>query len=284
MATVHGSCLCNDVTWEADGPFELMSHCHCGRCRKCHGTAFSTTVIAPEARFRYTGGHDRVVAFAPEGLFPRPFCGRCGAGVPAPPSNGQVVLNAGSLDEDPGLRPLARIFVGSNAPWYELFDDLPRFDAWPPGFDFPALADPPREPAPPGVVRGSCLCGGVAFAIEGPATTARYCHCTRCRKARAAAHNTNLVTPIAATRFTRGADRVRTYKLPEARFFSQSFCADCGGKLPRHDEGRGIAIVPMGALDDDPGMRAVCQIFVGSKAPWVELDPKLQPYDGPLPA
>lgn len=284
MATVHGSCLCGDVTWEAGGPLDLMSHCHCSRCRKAHGTAFSTGLLAPEGGFRMTAGGDRIVAFAPDGLFPRPFCGRCGASVPPPASEGRVVLNAGSLDEDPGIRPLARIFTGSNAPWYELFDALPRFETGPPGFDFPALPEPPREPAPPGVVRGSCLCGGVAFVVEGPPTTARYCHCTRCRKARAAAHATNLMAPMASLRFVRGADRVRTYKIPEARFFSQSFCADCGGKLPRLDPERAIAIVPMGALDDDPGVRAVCQIFVASKAPWIDLDPKLQPYDGALPA
>jgi hypothetical protein len=284
MATVHGSCLCGDVTWEADGPFELMSHCHCSRCRKAHGTAFSTALLAPEAGFRSTGGRERVVAFGADGAFPRPFCGRCGSSVPAAASDGHVALHAGSLDEDPGVRPLAHIFVGSKAPWYELFDALPRFDAWPPGFDFPALPDPPREPAPPGTVRGSCLCGEVAFVVEGPATTARYCHCRRCRKARAAAHATNLVAPIAATRFVRGAERVRMFKLPEARFFAQSFCVDCGGKLPRLDPGRAIAVVPLGALDDDPGLRAACQIFAAWKAPWIELDPKIPAYDEAAPA
>jgi len=284
MATVHGSCLCGDVTWEAEGPFELMHHCHCGRCRKGHGTAFSTALMAPEAGFRSTSGRDRIVAFAPAGAVARPFCGRCGSSVPPPASDGQVLLHAGSLDEDPGVTPIARIFVGSNAPWYALFDALPRFDAWPPDFDFPVLPDPPRTPAPPGAVRGSCLCGGVAFVVEGPATTARYCHCSRCRKARAAAHATNLVAAIASTRFTHGAERVRTFKLPEARYFSQSFCADCGGKLPRLDPERAIAIVPMGSLDDDPGMRAACQIFAASKAPWVELDPEIPAYDEAAPA
>lgn len=284
MTTVHGSCLCGDVTWEAKGPFELMSHCHCGRCRKAHGTAFSTGLMAPEAGFRLTSGAERIVPYAPASLFPRPFCGRCGSSVPPPASDGRVVLHAGSLAEDPGMRPLARIFVGSNPPWYEIADGLPRFDAWPPGFAFPVLPDPPREPAPPGVVRGSCLCGGVAYTVEGPPTTARYCHCTRCRKGRAAAHATNLVAPIAALRFVRGRGRVRTFKVPEARFFAQSFCADCGGKLPRLDPERGIAIVPMGSLDDDPGVRPVCQIFAADVAPWLELDPKLTAYPAAAPA
>jgi hypothetical protein len=38
--------------------------------------------------------------------------------------------------------------------------------------------------------------------------------------------------------------------------------------MPRvHDE-RGIDILPMGTLDDDPGVRPASHIFTASKAPW----------------
>ena len=281
---VQGSCLCGDVAWEARGPFELMAHCHCTRCQKAHGTAFSTGFAASAGAFGFTRGTERIATSASPLGPTRPFCPRCGASVPGTPTDGRVFLNAGSLDDDPGVRPLAHIFVGSKAPWYELFDALPRFDAWPPGFELPVLPDPPRTPPPPDAVRGSCLCGGVAFVVEGPPATARYCHCSRCRKGRAAAHAANLVAPSGAVRCLRGAERVREYRLPGARWFAQAFCADCGGKLPRLDPERGIGIVPMGALDDDPPIRAVCQIFAASKAPWIELDPRLPAHDELAPA
>ena len=38
---------------------------------------------------------------------------------------------AGSLDEDPGMRPQAHIFVGSKAPWFEITDQLPQFKEFP---------------------------------------------------------------------------------------------------------------------------------------------------------
>ena len=41
---IRGSCLCGDVAWQVDGPVELMSHCHCSRCRKSHGAAFATAL------------------------------------------------------------------------------------------------------------------------------------------------------------------------------------------------------------------------------------------------
>jgi hypothetical protein len=36
----------------------------------------------------------------------------------------------------------------------------------------------------------------------------------------------------------------------------------------------------MGALDDDPGVRARCHIFVDSKAPWFEITDSLPQYEG----
>jgi hypothetical protein len=40
-------------------------------------------------------------------------------------------LALGTLDDDPGLRPRCHVWVGSKAPWYEITDDLPRFEEEP---------------------------------------------------------------------------------------------------------------------------------------------------------
>jgi hypothetical protein len=39
-----------------------------------------------------------------------------------------VHVALGSLVDAPTLRPTKHIFVGSKAPWFEITDDLPRFD------------------------------------------------------------------------------------------------------------------------------------------------------------
>ena len=69
----------------------------------------------------------------------------------------------------------------------------------------------------------------------------------------------------------RGETQLQSYKLPEARFFTQAFCARCGSPVARLDPSRGIAIVPAGSLDGDPGVRVMEHIFVDSKAPWFEI-------------
>ena len=43
-----------------------------------------------------------------------------------------MVIPAGSLDDDPGIRQETNIFVGSKAPWVEISDDVQCFDEYPP--------------------------------------------------------------------------------------------------------------------------------------------------------
>jgi hypothetical protein len=267
---MHASCLCGDVSWDVEGPFELAHHCHCGRCRKAHGTAFATFAGAPLASFRMQG-REHVARYASSPGLSRCFCRRCGSVVPGGEGvDGQVFVPVGSFTDAPGVRPLAHIFVASKAPWYAIADGLPRFDAYPPGFGASVLPDrPPVDP--PGGVRGSCLCGGVAWRLVGDPILCRNCHCGRCRRGRSAAHASNLGVRLEDFRWTRGEELVASYEVPEARFFTQAFCSVCGGKVPRLDPGRGIAVVPLGSLDDDPGVRPTEHIFVASKAPWFEI-------------
>jgi hypothetical protein len=58
-----------------------------------------------------------------------------------------------------------------------------------------------------------------------------------------------------------------------------SMCRTCGSGMPRADHGRGIAVVPLGSLDDDPGTGAVDHIFVGSKAQWYTITDDLPRFD-----
>ncbi len=119
--------------------------------------------------------------------------------------------------------------------------------------------------------QASCLCGDVAWEFGAPLELMTHCHCGRCRKARSAAHGSNIATSVDGVRFTRGADLLTSYKVPEAQFFTQVFCRVCGSPMPRIDRERDRAIVPLGGLDDDPGIRPQAHIFAASKAPWFDI-------------
>src|SRR5207247_10538874 len=112
----------------------------------------------------------------------------------------------------------------------------------------------------------------------------RHVHFSLFRKALDPPNATILLTPFDVVRIVRGEELIASYKVPEARFFANVFCRRCGAKLPRFDRDRNIAVVPMGALDDDPGIRPQRHIFVGSKAPWFAIADGLPQYDAAPPA
>ena len=60
------------------------------------------------------------------------FCAKCGSGVPRHGGGAVTLVPAATLDTPMDIKPTARIFVGSKAPWLELFDEVPRFDEMPP--------------------------------------------------------------------------------------------------------------------------------------------------------
>jgi len=275
-------CLCGDHAWRVDAPLQLLHHCHCGYCRKHQGVAYTTMGAVQPDDFAWLSKGETIEYESSPG-FRRVSCARCGSPIPAPPGElGLVFVFAGPLEGDPGERPNSHIFVASKAPWLEIEDGLPAFDAYPPGYD--ATEHPTRtsdDPAGEGV-RGSCLCGGVRFVVDGDPIIARHCHCLRCRRGRAALHASNMVVPFGAIRITHGEDRVRAWKVPDARHFTQCFCADCGSTVPTVDAGRGIAIVPMGCLDDAPRTVPSEHIWVGSKSSWHEIPDSLPQYpEGP---
>jgi hypothetical protein len=285
-ATLTGSCLCGDVAFAIDGALEPISHCHCSICRKAHGTAFGSFVAAPARSFRWLHGAKSIRHFESSRGAHRPFCPCCGSTVPAAPDGERVFIPAGLLDSDPKLAPLPHIFAGSKAPWHEIHDGAPRFEGFPPGWGEAQPTKRATEPAP-GVVRGACLCGAVAYEIDAPISGEIVCcHCSRCRKARAAAHATNLFVPFARFRWLRGESQIDSYKVPEAERFTQAFCRDCGSPVPRVNpqSTTGMAVVPAGSLEDDPGVREGAHIFVKSKAPWYAIHDALPQYSEYRPA
>ena len=275
---IRGSCLCSSVRWAFDGAFDEMIHCHCEMCRKAHGAAFATYLVGGRERFRFESGEALIARYESSPGYVRAFCSGCGSVTPYPVGSAGIGIPAGPLDDDPGMRPTAHIYAEWKAPWHAITDSLPRH-RHEEGESGPRVDRAHAPPSTDGVLRGSCLCSSVAYEVTGPFRVVHNCHCSRCRKARAAAHTTNGFTAIDDVRYTRGGDTVRVWKHPGARYFSHVFCPTCGSGVPRHDPERGVAIVPFGSLDDDPGRRADDHIFVGSRAPWHEITDDLPCFD-----
>jgi hypothetical protein len=125
-----GSCLCGAVRYEADGELAAMHYCHCSRCRKHSGAAFEIVGSVQASQFRWVSGEGTVRVYrAPGWSAERLFCGTCGSSLGARDEHwpGFVFVAAGTLDDDPGARPLFHLWAGSKAPWFTITDELPQF-------------------------------------------------------------------------------------------------------------------------------------------------------------
>lgn len=278
---IRGSCLCNSVRWDVDGPLGHMSHCHCSICRKAHGAPFATYVSTAAGNYRLLAGADEIRQHQCSPRLTRAFCATCGSVVPMLVGS-RAVIPAGCLDDDPGIRPAMHIFTASKAAWHPINDDLPQHDAYPAAAGEEASPMPARGAETPGHLHGSCLCDGVAFELSQPFKVVHNCHCSRCRKARAAAHTTNGFVPIDGFRFLRGEDLLVSYKVPEAKSYTVTFCRICGSGMPRLRLEMDVVVIPLGSLDHnpgDPGWGAGDHIFTGSMAPWYEITDQLPQYE-----
>jgi hypothetical protein len=128
-------------------------------------------------------------------------------------------------------------------------------------------------------VRGSCLCGAVAYEARLPLAKFVNCHCSRCRKAAGSAHSANAYVLPDAFRWTRGEDVVRRFDLPQARSFATAFCSRCGSPVPHATRSGREIIIPAGSLDDDPGIRPSIHLHWGARAAWATSDSEILKSD-----
>jgi hypothetical protein len=111
----------------------------------------------------------------------------------------------------------------------------------------------------------------VRFELVQEPLWAHNCHCSRCRKTRGAAFAPNLFVGRDGLRFLQGEQELVSYRPPGAERFTHAFCRRCGSSMPWLNEAHGIMVVPMGSLDDDPGVALRGHIFVDSKATWFTI-------------
>lgn len=132
---LRGSCLCQGVAFEIDGALKDPLYCHCSMCRKAHGTAFRARAKVLAKEFRWSRGEELVRYYESSPGEHRGFCSVCGSNLISKFDAKPAVygLALGVLDDDPQVRPVCHVYVGSKAPWFEITDSLPQYETLPPG-------------------------------------------------------------------------------------------------------------------------------------------------------
>lgn len=119
---VTGACLCGSVKFAIRPPYSAFRYCHCSRCRKASGSAHASNLFVPRAQFEWLQGEPSIKRFDVREAqrFSVWFCGECGCRVPHNVrTRDDVLVPAGLLDGDPGVKPECSIFWASKAPWYQ---------------------------------------------------------------------------------------------------------------------------------------------------------------------
>jgi hypothetical protein len=91
-----------------------------------------------------------------------------------------------------------------------------------------------------------------------------------CRKAHGAAFRSRARISAADFRWTQGEELVTYYESSPGNH--RGFCHVCGSPLlSRFDWDPSSYGLPLGALDDDPGVKPKLHVFVAYKAPWFHI-------------
>ncbi len=131
MATpASGSCACGAVRYAIRPPYLGFLQCHCSRCRKATGSAHATNLFLPADQLAWEAGqeHARTFELSTAEYWNHAFCDVCGSSLPWLTRTGRAyVVPAGTLDEDPGVRPTTTVFWDSRAAWHTPHADLETF-------------------------------------------------------------------------------------------------------------------------------------------------------------
>lgn len=123
MPKHSGSCLCGHIAFEAEGPPNNVTNCHCTSCQKASGAPFVTWVEFPTDQITWLGAEREWRASSDKAE--RGFCPKCGSSVTFRFTGGDATDLPSVLFETPSdFPPQDELFVDSKQEWVELHPGL----------------------------------------------------------------------------------------------------------------------------------------------------------------
>jgi hypothetical protein len=118
------------------------------------------------------------------------------------------------------------------------------------------------------MLKGTCLCGGVAYRAEGPVSHASHCYCTMCQKQHGAASGTYANVGTAGFAFERGADLVTEYASSDHG--RRGFCRVCGSTLFwRSTQSPDRIALTLGTMEPEYDGPVERELYVDTKPRWL---------------
>jgi hypothetical protein len=128
FSVTTGRCLCGAIEYAVTGRPDRVFHCHCESCRRHVSSPVATFVCVFRESFRFTKGTPRIYRSSPG--VRRGFCPDCGSPIAyeADRIPTEVHLYHGTLSDPDSIQPTAHVHVAEQIDWFELEDELPRYE------------------------------------------------------------------------------------------------------------------------------------------------------------
>lgn len=262
---LQGRCLCGLIRYRYGGDRSALTICHCGMCRRWHGSLGA--YLNGKPRDYQLEGEQHLRWYASSADAERGFCALCGSKLFWRSKDGSSMdIAAGSLAQPTGLATSSHIWVRHKGDYYGMPDDAPCF------VESAGRARQVSDPCPPVSKEmpehhGKCLCGAVSFSVLGKMRDVVWCHCGQCLHwhGHAGGYTASTWSNISL----RGQDRLTWYNSSDKA--RRGFCRDCGSSLFWEAAGRDYVSIAAGALDLPTGLITARHIFVEDKGDYYRI-------------
>jgi len=127
-----GGCMCGAVRYKTGGEPFSVAYCHCNSCRKHNGASVVTLAGYQKDQVEFSGRERSFYESSPGAM--RAFCDQCGTPLTWEGDGGDlgpiVELHLGTFDDPEALVPTAHAFYPEHISWFEIDDDLPRYEGF----------------------------------------------------------------------------------------------------------------------------------------------------------
>ena len=130
---IEGGCNCGAVRYAIDGEPLAVAACHCTRCRRQSGSAFSVNLVVMASTMTVTVTGDLAVFEDTEtssgASVMRQFCRVCGSPIRSLLAANPAItaVKAGTVDEPDGFAPTLHVWTQSKLAWVEVPAGMPQF-------------------------------------------------------------------------------------------------------------------------------------------------------------
>lgn len=129
-------------------------------------------------------------------------------------------------------------------------------------------------------MKGSCLCGAIAYEVDGFSSDIQHCACRTCQKSHSAAFNTAACVKHDQFRWLRGEASLKGYESSQGKI--RYFCRECGSQMIAQREGKDYLMLRVATLDEDPMMKPTSILWMSDASPWLSFEHGIASYQEEL--